>query len=129
MSCAGTGSLRWKVLFVLAVAVHLLALYLPRVPSQTQGWNLDKLGHVAVFGVVLLTAWRAGLPPRPVAAVLLLHAVLSEVAQGTLLPGRSGDWRDVVADVAGVLLAAALVRRRARSLERGDPADARAPLT
>lgn len=103
--------------FRFAVAVHLLVLYAPRSPSPSTGLPLDKLVHALIFGAVLWTALRAGLPAVPVAAVLVAHAVVSEAVQGALLPGRSADPGDAVADVAGVALAALariLVRRRVR---------------
>ena len=94
------------------VAVQLAVLYWPRTVSTPSGLPLDKLVHAAVFGAVLWTGVRAGLRRGPLVAVLLAHAVVSEVVQAALLPGRSGDPADVVADAAGVLLAVLAVRGR-----------------
>ena len=47
----------------------------------------------------------------PLLVVLGAHAVLSELVQAYLLPERTGDWRDVVADVMGVAAGFALGRR------------------
>jgi VanZ family protein len=100
-----------QVIFVIAVAVHLAVLYWPRSPS-TGGLPIDKVVHAVIFGMVLWAAARAGLPGRPVAVVLVVHAVVSELIQHFLLTGRSGDVTDSVADVAGVLIVTALLERR-----------------
>ena len=65
----------------------------------------------------------AGFRRRVVAAVFAAQAVLSEVVQAMLLPHRSGDVLDAVADLTGValgvvvgtLLLRALVPRAGRS--------------
>ena len=95
----------------LAVAVQLVVLYWPRSPS-TGGLPIDKLVHAAIFGVVLWAAARAGLPPRPVAVLLAVHAVVSELIQHYLLAGRSGDPGDAIADLAGVVIVTVFLRRR-----------------
>lgn len=48
--------------------------------------------------------------------ILALHAPVSELIQGELFPQRSGDPRDVVADLTGMALAIAawLVWKRLR---------------
>ncbi len=96
-----------------------MALYLPRAPSQGASWGLDKLVHAALFGVVLWAGVYAGVRARPLAWVLLGHAVLSEALQEVALPNRSGDWRDVLADAAGVLLVLWWVRGRPRGQRTG----------
>lgn len=88
-----------------AVAVQLLVLYLPRGvggPDLVPG--LDKVVHALVFLVPVLLALRLGLRPAAVVGVAAAHAVLSEVVQAVLLPARSGDPWDVVADLTGVLV-------------------------
>lgn len=93
-----------RALLALAVVVHLVALYAPRLPSTGADGvpASDKLGHVAVFGAVALTGMLAGLPARRLVPALLAHALVSELVQHWLLPDRTGDPVDVVADVAGV---------------------------
>lgn len=118
-----------RAAFAVALGVQLVLLYWPRAVSTGSGLPWDKLVHALVFGLVLWTGVRAGIPTRPWLVVSLVHAVLSEVLQGTLLPDRAGDPWDAVADVVGVLLAAALVARGARNVTRstsrglGNPAD------
>lgn len=79
----------------------------------------DKVHHFAAYAA--LTAYGLILfPRRPrllLAAVLGLGAVL-EFAQGAMGLGRSGDWRDMAANAAGVAAAfatAAFLRRRAEA--------------
>jgi hypothetical protein len=96
--------LRW-VLFVLACAVQLFVLYSPSQPGGGPPFPYgDKLGHLVIFGLVAFTGRRAGLPALWLGLALVAHAALSEVAQGTLLPERSGDPFDALADTAGVVL-------------------------
>ena len=119
----GTGR---RAAFAVALAVQLVLLYWPRAVQPAGGFPWDKLVHALAFGLVMWTGVRAGLPARPWLVVSLAHAVVSEVLQGTLLPGRSGDPWDAVADAAGVLLAAALLARnvtRTTSPGLGNPAD------
>ncbi|MGL5860372.1 MAG: VanZ family protein [Phycicoccus sp.] len=107
-----------------AVVVQLLVLYLPRgvaPPSSLPG--ADKVVHAAVFLLPVLLALLAGLNARVVVASFAVHAVLSEVVQASLLPARSGDVWDVVADLVGVLcgwLAWTRVGRRGRRRSRAD---------
>ena len=95
-------------LFALSLAAHLLALYLPGddVPDPAfEVPGLDKLVHVAAFGVPALLAVLLVRRLWP-ALVLLIHAPVSESLQTALANGRSGDPADVVADVVGVALGA-----------------------
>lgn len=86
-------------------------------PSADTGW--DKLNHVFAFAAVTACGWFAwGRHRHRVAGVLLgalAFGVFIEVVQ-TQIPGRSGEWPDLVADAlgiaAGLALAAALSRRR-----------------
>jgi hypothetical protein len=93
---------------VVVLAVQLVLLYWPRTVSPSGGLPWDKIVHALVFGLVMWTGVRAGIPARPWLAVSLAHGVLSEVLQGALLPNRSGDPWDAVADAVGLLLATRL---------------------
>jgi VanZ family protein len=106
-------SLRWAVAFAVSIVVQLLVLYLPRAPS-TGTLPVDKVVHATVFGAVLYTGARLGLPARPLAAALVVHAVVSELIQHFLLSGRTGDPFDVVADLSGVLIVILFLRRRSQ---------------
>ncbi|MGL5911249.1 MAG: VanZ family protein [Phycicoccus sp.] len=107
-----------------AVVVQLLVLYLPRgvaPPSSLPG--ADKVVHAVVFLLPVLLALLAGFAVRTVLAVSALHAVVSEMVQAGILPARSGDPWDVLADLVGVLcgwLAWTRVGRRGRCRSRAD---------
>jgi hypothetical protein len=99
---------RWSYLPVLvAVVLQLVLLYAPSSGGVSPFPNFDKLVHSAMFALPVFFALLARLPRVPVIAVLALHAPVSELIQWTLLPNRSGDPWDVVADLVGVTLGAA----------------------
>ncbi|WP_035253761.1 VanZ family protein [Agrococcus lahaulensis] len=106
------------VLFALALVAQLVVLYVPDPPSDIPApAGSDKLVHFAVFAAPALLGVLAGLRPLWLGAALAAHAVLSEVVQHLLLPGRSGDAWDALADLAGVAvgLAAGWLARRSAS--------------
>lgn len=106
-------SARW--VFAAAVAVQLVVLYAPRAPSTGGVPGVDKAVHLTIFGLVAWSGLRAGVPGRPLVVLLLVHAVVSELLQHFVLPHRSGDPLDAVADATGVAVGAlvglALARR------------------
>lgn len=122
---AAHGRLRPVLLgaFGVAVLVQLVVLYAPHVPGAEPFPNADKVVHLLLFLVPTLLGLAAGLAPRTLVALLAAHAVVSEVVQGTLLPDRSGDPLDVLADLTGVAVATLLWalgrRRRASGDARG----------
>lgn len=83
---------------------HLAALYWPRIDVPGAPPNSDKLAHLLLFGVPVAMAILALRRPWPVVAALALHAPVSEWLQATLLPHRSGDARDALADLVGVAI-------------------------
>lgn len=104
-----TGGRRARAAFGAAVVVQLAVLYWPRVVGGPESVpHLDKAVHALVFAAVALTGVRAGLPVRPLVAVLAIHAGISEVVQGSLLAGRGADPWDCAADLAGTALGAVL---------------------
>ena len=119
-------------LFAAAVSANLVLLFWPRVPGPPGTGQLDKVVHLLSFAFVMWSGARAGIPIRALVGVLAVHAVASEVIQHTLLPGRSGDAADVLADLAGIggvvlALGAASWRdgRSGRERERDDGAPPR----
>ncbi|WP_392544962.1 VanZ family protein [Oryzobacter telluris] len=101
----------------LAVLVQLVVLYSPSSPSAAPFPSSDKVVHVLVFLVPVALAVLVTRRPGLVAGVFVAHAVVSEVLQATLLPLRTGDPYDALADAAGVglgVLLAAALRREAR---------------
>ncbi len=81
-----------------------------QVPGTDVGG--DKLGHAAVYAVLTLSLAGITAPGRlwlVLAGGFLLGASL-EVAQGLWSPTRHADWRDLVANGAGIALAWLCVR-------------------
>jgi hypothetical protein len=107
----------WLWLFVVVVAVHLAALYWPRVSVQGPVAWTDKVVHVTLFAAPALVGLLAGVRPAYLLVPLALHAPVSELLQHAVLPNRSGDVWDAVADLSGVVVGATIgmvSRTRAR---------------
>lgn len=98
----------WRWLFAAAVLAQLIGLYLPDPPSAGGVPGLDKVAHVALFLAPALLGVLAGLRPLPLGLVLVAHAIVSELAQHFLLPGRGGDPWDALADVIGIAVGVAV---------------------
>lgn len=99
-----------------AMILQSVLLYMPASGEGGLPTGLDKVAHVLMFGGPAVLALVAGLPWVPV--LLLAYAPLSEVVQSLPAVGRDPDWRDIVADVTGVIAACGLFaagrRRRVR---------------
>jgi VanZ family protein len=93
-----------RVAFVLLVMAHLAALYWPRIEIQGPVTWTDKVAHVLLFLAPTVAGLLAGVRPAYLVAVVALHAPVSELLQHYLLPHRSGDAWDAVADLGGVVL-------------------------
>jgi hypothetical protein len=116
---SGDPGRRWRWATAAAVLVQVAVLYWPRPPAVGGGVpGLDLLVHVLVFGAVAYAGRRAGFAVVPLVTLLLAHAAASELAQAYLVPERTGDWRDVVADVTGTA-AGALAAARGAPGRRG----------
>ena len=133
----------------LAIVAQLWGLYRVAGPPSAPWFpHADKLQHAVGFGLpVALLLLALGLraleqPPRLsrlapglVVAVSAVHAVTSEVVQHRFYVSRSGDPLDVLADLVGVALGAALalgaLRRTTASgvpgLRAAEPSRAAAP--
>ena len=92
------------VVFAVLLVTHLAALYWPRVDVQGPVTWSDKVVHVLLFLAPTVAGLLAGVRPAHVVGFLALHAPVSELVQHYLLPHRSGDPWDAVADLAGVVL-------------------------
>jgi hypothetical protein len=106
---------RWRAGLALAVGVQLVVLYDPSAPTVgglASVDGLDKVVHAAVFAAVMVAGRRARLVRLPLLLLTVVQAPLSELVQATLLPGRSGDPLDVLADLSGCLLGWWLTRER-----------------
>lgn len=127
MASAAASGLRVRLAwaaFAVALLVQLAVLYAPSTPDGTpQVPGLDKLVHAIVFLLPALFGVLAGIRPLRLAVVLVAHAIASELVQHLLLPERSGDAWDALADIVGVALGlvigmAMLKRRPRRPLPR-----------
>lgn len=117
-------TLRWAA-FGAAVAVNLWTMYAPSVPGPPSNLRLDLLGHAATFAALTFTGALAGIAPRVLLPLVALNAVGSELVQHLLLPDRTGDVADLVADAVGIALgwAAFAAWGRVRERRRGRLAD------
>ncbi len=89
-------------------------LFSPTTPGEPVFANSDKVVHYLLFALVAGTVrWRFG-PARRSLCLVFAYAVLSEVIQANLLPGRSGDVVDVLADLAGAALGWLVAERLGR---------------
>jgi hypothetical protein len=94
-------------LFAVVLAVQFLALYWPRVAVEQPFSVADKAVHVLLFAAPAAAGLLAGLRPAYLLGLLALHAPVSELLQHTILPHRTGDPLDALADLVGVALGAA----------------------
>lgn len=101
----GTPLRGWPwVLFAAACIINLVGVYWPSQPGPDALLgipHLDKVAHLGLFAAVAFTGLLAGLRSLPLGAVLVGHAVLSELVQAAYAD-RSGDPFDAVADLGGV---------------------------
>ena len=105
----------WRALFWLAVLGGVVLALWPQ-PHPKEPWfpGFDKVEHALSFALLAWIGVRAGyrrLWPLAVGLVLLGGAI--EVAQG-FTATRTADWRDWLADAAGIAVGWALVRLEAR---------------
>ncbi|QNE23207.1 VanZ family protein [Kribbella qitaiheensis] len=99
----------WRAGFVLACLIHLYGVYWPRQAGpDTLFPYADKVAHLLLFGSVAFLGLGAAVPARWLLGALAVNAVLSEVIQHYLLPHRSGDPFDSLADLVGVAVGALL---------------------
>ncbi len=101
----------WRVLLLVLVAGVCWLAFTPNPTLPSIGGN-DKLDHLVAFaslGLVAMLSLGAGLRQYAGVAVGLLgFGIFIELVQ-IGIPGRSADWHDVVADMAGMLAGIAAV--------------------
>ena len=113
----------WRItLVVLAIMVGYLALTPHPPPAADLGW--DKLNHACAFATLAGAACFSlrSARGRPMALLALLaYGGLIEIAQ-TFVPGRNGEWSDLLADAVGIaigaLLAGGLMAAAGRAITR-----------
>lgn len=94
----------WRLAFGVALAVQLIALYAPDGPAGPEINGLDKVIHVLIFAAPAFAALMVGIRARWALGILAVYAPVSELIQLFVLPLRSGDLLDVMADIGGVVL-------------------------
>ena len=94
----------WRWAFGVALAVQLIVLYAPRAPAGPRVNGFDKAIHLSIFAAPALAALIVGIRARWALGILAVHAPVSELIQHFVLPHRSGDVFDAIADLGGVLL-------------------------
>lgn len=94
----------WR-LFCAALTLLILWLALMPAGSAPSGLGWDKLNHAASIALATGLAYLSLQPRRWAAAVAFLYGsvlgILIEILQATLATGRSAEWGDVAADLAG----------------------------
>jgi hypothetical protein len=104
---SSTSTLLWRWAFGVAMAVQLMVLYAPRAPAGPQVNGFDKVVHLFIFAAPVFAALMVGIRARwALVVVIALHAPISELIQHFVLPHRSGDVFDALADLSGVLVGA-----------------------
>ena len=81
-------------------------LAMPMMPPTESEFPTDKVVHFAMFAVcafLSFRAWNGRLGAAAMLAALLIFAALTESLQ-MVIPGRSGDLMDFLADATGVLM-------------------------
>jgi VanZ family protein len=111
---------------ILVMALIFLASSLPD-PGAPPGDISDKAAHVVAYfplGAALVRALAGGRAPRmtvpriaTATIVATLYGISDEVHQ-ILVPPRTPDWHDVVADCFGALAGAMALASVARSVSR-----------
>ena len=116
----------WRALLVVLLAATAWLALTPLPPRAIDlGW--DKLNHAGAFAALAVAGWFS-VPQRrgrwPMMAGLLGYGGLIELAQ-RFVPGRSGEWADLLADalgiVAGVLIASGLAGLAGLKPRAGSP--------
>lgn len=113
------------VVAVVALLVQCVALYWPSIPAGTPADlpGADKVVHTVLFAVATWALGRvAGL--RTAVVLMVVQVVASETIQGLLLPHRSADILDAVADLVGLGIGAVVLQWPGRRMEiDGNSAD------
>lgn len=98
--------------------LQVVVLYSPDSGGQPPFPQADKVVHVVVFALVGFTGVLAGIRWLPLAVALVLHGVVSEVVQATVLAGRSGSGWDLAADAVGAAIGVVLAASWSRGTKR-----------
>lgn len=104
----------WSAAALAAIAVQLVALYAPSVPQVGAPAGTDKVVHLLIFAAPTALALLAGWSRRWVVVAFAAQGLVSEIVQAQLLSHRDGDLRDLLTDLAGVLVGVLAARALSR---------------
>ena len=110
--------MRWLP-FAVTLTVVTVLLLIPKPGKLAPGVDVpDTVLHGLAYAALVLAAAVARPRPAPLGAFLVAHGALTECLQA-FVPGRTPNWGDWMADVAGALLTLGVVhaagqRRRSR---------------
>jgi VanZ family protein len=100
----------WRALLLLLLISVAWLAFMPEPPDNHLPHG-DKLNHLLAFGTLAAVARFSAAPGRRQAALaavgLLTYGGFIEIVQ-TQLAWRSGEWLDLLADVAGIALGLAV---------------------
>ena len=110
-SPAGWAMRHRRTAFVVVAILSFVATHLPRLKLGTGGAPIDKLAHALNFAVLAALLWQTGWVRRVRAAavVMVAWATLDELSQGIPALGRTVDFDDWLADLAGIAMALGFV--------------------
>jgi VanZ family protein len=102
---SGSGT-RWglRLVFAAALVLHVLALYSPGTPGDSASTGVDKMGHTAMFAILIAPLLCLGAPLGSTLLAATGYAVVSEFIQAFAVPHRSGDFGDLLANLLGIAL-------------------------
>ena len=95
---------RWsQAAFLTLILVVSWLAFTPNPPPRIDlGW--DKANHASAFATLLISAiWAWPRQQRWLPLALLGYGGFIEIVQ-SFIPGRDGDWHDLVADAFGLLV-------------------------
>ncbi len=103
----------WVGLSWLGVIIVLMLSLLPiTVPEEFEFWNSDKLVHISMYASLMLSFSRAYPRHRWLGVAIALGALgLGIEYLQSLTPNRSASLLDEIANLTGISIMLALVRR------------------
>ena len=112
----------WGIILTIIVAILIFVLSI--IPSDFQGERpvlffkgFDKLAHVLMYGslsFLVLNEYLKRYSPRRsltliIAFSIFLYSIIMELIQLYLIASRSGEWKDVLANLTGIVLGCSLI--------------------
>ena len=109
---------KYPLSLLVILTILFLSLFNPPKTRLNDVTNIDKIVHVCMYGGLELVIWIEYLRHHSnlnwvkilvlgIIAPIILGGLL-ELAQMYLTQKRSGEWADLIADAAGVLIGAAV---------------------